>query len=93
MHLKTPNTATMKKQQFVMYVLFALSIVEAYAEFTGNKALMFYTKPLLLPMIMLYAYVVIDHRWNSALKFLLLALFFSWIGDVSLMLTPRTSFR
>ena len=89
MHLKTPNTATMKKQQFVMYVLLALSIVEAYAEFTGNKALMFYTKPLLLPMIMLYAYMVIDHRWNSALKFLLLALFFSWIGDVSLMLTPE----
>ncbi len=45
MHLKTPNRATMKKQQFVMYVLLALSIVEAYAEFTGNKALMFYTKP------------------------------------------------
>jgi len=79
----------MKKSHFILYLLICLTVVEAYAEFAGNKVLMFYTKPLLLPMIMLYAFVVINHRWNKALKFLLVALFFSWIGDVSLMLTPE----
>ncbi len=79
----------MKKQTLALYLLFILAFVESYAEFTGNRVLMFYTKPWLLPMIMVYVYLVIDSRWNSALKYLLLALFFSWIGDVSLMLTPE----
>lgn len=78
----------MKKSEVIKYLMFALAFVEFYSEFTHNRELMFFTKPLLLPMIMLYYFVSIN-SWNKTHNLILTALFLSWIGDVSLMLTPE----
>ncbi len=87
-HAETLDTLYMKKSEVIKYLTFAVALVEFYSEFTHHRELMFFTKPLLLPMIILYYFVSMG-SWNKTHKLILTALFLSWIGDVSLMLTPE----
>jgi uncharacterized membrane protein YhhN len=78
------------KKSAIKYLFFALVLVEFYAEFVVNRELIFFTKPLLMPLLAVYYIVSIGGNWNKVHKWIVAALFFSWIGDVSLMMTPET---
>jgi uncharacterized membrane protein YhhN len=78
------------KSQIVKYLFFALALIEFYAEFVVNRELIFFTKPLLMPLLALYFFFSIEGSRNKVHNWILAALFFSWIGDVSLMMTPET---
>jgi uncharacterized membrane protein YhhN len=56
----------------------------------GLENLPLFTKPLLMPLLMLYVWVSMSH--GAARNILLAALFFSFAGDVLLMLEPVNSF-
>ena len=75
----------------IRFILLVVALVELYAEFTHWRELMFFTKPLLLPLIAAYYFASLNGNWNVAHKLMLFAFLFSWFGDISLMLTPETT--
>jgi len=78
----------MKKVSLLLFAI--IGLLEFYGEFTYNSELMFFTKPLVLPMMMVY-YTISVKEWNAVHRLMMAALFFSWTGDISLMLTPNSS--
>ncbi len=82
----TQNT----KPAITRYLLVILSLIEFYAEFIHHHELMFFTKPLLLPLIAAYYFLSVKGNMKGFHKMMMLAFLFSWFGDISLMLTPET---
>lgn len=68
-------------------LFFLILAVEIYASVTSNRALVYATKPLLMPLLMLLAY-----REGIKDKLFHLALFFSFLGDVFLMFSGSNYF-
>jgi uncharacterized membrane protein YhhN len=78
------------KAKIIRSVLIVVALVEFYAEFIHHKDLVFFTKPLMLPLIAAYFFFSIQKQWNKIHTLMMFAFLFSWFGDVSLMLTPET---
>ena len=67
---------------------FALA-VEVFANLTGNLQLQYFSKPLLMPILIFY-YAVNTKRLAAAKYPVIFALAFSWLGDVLLLLDKQT---
>lgn len=78
------------KAKIIRAVLIVVALVEFYEEFVHHKELIFFTKPLMLPLIAAYFFFSIQKQWNKIHTLMMFAFLFSWFGDVSLMLTPET---
>lgn len=74
----------MKKQIWVLAFLAAL-LTDIAGIQTGNELLQWISKPLILPFLFLYFYSEINTVQSPLKKWVYLALFFSWCGDVLLM--------
>jgi uncharacterized membrane protein YhhN len=68
----------------IVYLVVAL--LEIASEVTGNQLLKFISKPLLMPVLMLFYYNNISKPVSPFHKKFLIAFFFSWLGDVFLMI-------
>ena len=68
----------------ILYLLAGIATI--YSEFEDLNMLMYISKVLLMPLLMLYFYH--HSRDVTKFKFIYLALFFCWLGDIFLML-PR----
>lgn len=55
----------------------------------GNDWLQWVSKPLILPFLILYFYSSVRTLSSSLIKWMYLALFFSWCGDVLLMFQEK----
>ncbi|MBK8659125.1 MAG: lysoplasmalogenase [Bacteroidetes bacterium] len=82
--------STLSKVRIVQIILVVCSLVEFYAEFIHQRELVFFTKPLLLPLIAAYFYYSRTKAWTALDSTMMVAFLFSWFGDISLMLTPET---
>lgn len=78
----------------ILYVFFLAVIIElvgeALAHYKSSFTLIYLVKPLLMPLLMVYYYQSIQLKKgqsNAIHRWLLGALFFSFLGDVFLMLT------
>jgi uncharacterized membrane protein YhhN len=72
---------------FFLIILLEL-IGEASVELLDNPNLVYLTKPLMMPMLALYFYYRMRPSPISRFsRFILAALFFSWLGDLLLMVT------
>jgi uncharacterized membrane protein YhhN len=67
----------------IAYII--IGAMEVLAEATGNSTLRFVTKPLLMPVLMLFYHQSTKLTFSSFDKKIMMALFFSWFGDVFLM--------
>lgn len=76
------------KTQATLYLFIILACIELYAEFIHHSEMMFLIKPTLLPLLMLYYVFSVKGDWNKTHKLMIWAIFFSWVGDVALVLTP-----
>lgn len=77
----------MKRASLITLVALAIvSVLELSAVAVDNTVLEHLTKPLLLPLLMLF--VLVEVGWNAdpSIKFLIIGQFFSFLGDVALML-------
>lgn len=74
----------MKRQDFAV-LFFLLLIIDIIGIETGNAALQYLSKPLLMPVLTLYFYFNTKQNAGPFKKWVLFALFFSWAGDVLLM--------
>lgn len=76
--------------KFVLFLLLAASAIELYGEYYQLHEVIFFTKPLLLPLLALYYIGSTDYKQSKVHTLMALAFLFSWFGDISLMLTPET---
>jgi len=71
-------------------ILFIIdAVIQIIGELAGNKLLADIAKVLLMPLLMLWAFTSVKEK--QKILFLLLGLFFSWGGDIFLMLIKRTN--
>lgn len=78
----------MKKQGFIIF-FFLLLLVNIIGGETGNALLQYISKPLLMPVLALYFLSCANAVKSDLKKWILLALFFSWAGDVLLIFQDR----
>ena len=78
----------MKKQSWL--IIFGIVLAAHIAGIvSGNLVLQQVSKPLLMPVLIGYFLVVTASQQTGLKKWVLLALFFSWAGDVLLMFQPK----
>jgi len=71
-----------KAAWIIPYIIFL--VVDLYVVYLDNETLRYFSKPLL--MLLLVAYFIFSAKVSSSLKkWMILALLFSWLGDVLLM--------
>ncbi len=75
----------------VRIVLLVVFLLEIGGEFIHHRELVFFTKPLVLPLLGLYFFLSVAGFLTNVHRFMLVAFLFSWFGDVFLMLTPETA--
>lgn len=78
----------MKKKGFIIF-FFVLLLVNITGGEIGNALLQYISKPLLMPVLMLYFLACTGKVESGLKKWVLLALFFSWAGDVLLMFQEK----
>jgi uncharacterized membrane protein YhhN len=79
-------------RKFTWIILFILVLlVDLIAVYFNNETLLFVTKPLLMPILGIYL-LAQTNSINSNLKaWIMLALFFSWAGDILLLFEEKNS--
>ncbi len=74
------------KSGFFRYAFFSISFVHLLSEFFGWSDLVFWSKPLLMPMLMLALWMDVSKtEINVSIRFAWVALFFSTAGDLFLL--------
>ncbi len=71
------------------YLYIVVGIIEVFAEATQNEILRFFSKPLLMIVLLIFYFQSVAGNWNKVHKYLAASLAFSWLGDVALMFVPR----
>jgi uncharacterized membrane protein YhhN len=74
----------MNKNFWIIVYLVALGI-DLFAVYSNNETLRYITKPLLMPLLVVYFVSTTNSLISSLKKWIILALVFSWAGDLSLM--------
>jgi uncharacterized membrane protein YhhN len=67
------------------YLYFAIGLVEVFAEATSNDMVRFFSKPLLMIVLIAFYVQAVAGKWNKVHKLIVAAFVFAWIGDVALM--------
>jgi len=72
-------------KKFWIIVYFLVLAADLFAVYNGNETLRYVTKPLLMPLLIIYFLAETNTFTSSLKKWIVLALVFSWGGDVLLM--------
>ncbi len=71
--------------RYLLWIYIAVSIANLVAKVIPSEELDQYTKPLLMPLLMIYVYKSSLGNTTARILLLFVALLFSWLGDVVLM--------
>ena len=71
--------------RYLLWIYVAVSIANVIAKVIPSEDLDQYTKPLLMPLLMIYVYKSSIGKTTARILVLCIALLFSWLGDVVLM--------
>ena len=80
----------MKKRCWIILFLIVL-LTDLFAVYTNNETLRYITKPLLMPLLIVFFIFQTKDFASSLKKWIVLALVFSWAGDVLLMFESTNS--
>lgn len=78
-------------KKFWIILYFLVLAVDLFTVYFGNETLRYVTKPLLMPLLVIYFFAETTLFSTSLKKWIVLALLFSWGGDVLLMFEPISS--
>src|SRR5579862_4570098 len=78
-------------QTFWQGLFFLAAIIDLLGEWEGNKWMQFVSKPLLMLALMGFYLSSIKGQHHTLHRLIMLALFMSWLGDISLMFAPEKS--
>ncbi len=74
-------------RRLLFLLLIVIVILELIASWTGNHTLEYFVKPLI--MVWMAVYFVLFAKKRSNLWMILMAFFFSWLGDILLMFSYK----
>jgi uncharacterized membrane protein YhhN len=78
-----------KSSWIILFIVILLT--DVFAVYTNNESLRFIIKPLLMPLLIVF-FIFQTRAFSSSLKkWVMLALIFSWAGDVMLMFESTNS--
>jgi uncharacterized membrane protein YhhN len=77
---------------FSVLCLFAILLIEIYAENAQNITLLYSTKPLLMPILLVMLFAHVKPLTTNFGRLIVAGLFFSWFGDVLLMIREMDLF-
>src|SRR5688572_6792149 len=80
----------MRKNIFI-FLFIVVFLTDLIAVYLGNETLRYVTKPLLMPLLIIYFVFAVNFFSSSLKKWIILALVFSWFGDVLLMFESANS--
>ncbi|HEU5168039.1 MAG TPA: lysoplasmalogenase [Chitinophagaceae bacterium] len=80
----------MNKNFWIIVYILVLA-ADLFAVYTGNETLRYITKPLLMPLLIIYFMAETNSFISSLKKWIVLALTFSLAGDVFLMFESKNS--
>ena len=72
-------------KRFWVIIYFIVLAIDLFAVYAGNETLRYVTKPLLMPLLIVYFVSAVKPFASSLKKWIILALALSWLGDVLLM--------
>jgi len=72
-------------KRFWIILFIVVLLADLFAVYTSNQALRYITKPLLMPVLIAFFIFQTKDLASSLKKWIILALVFSWAGDVLLM--------
>lgn len=78
------------KIKITLFLIISFSLTLFWGDATHNDVLVFLVRPFTIPLIALYFYLGVDNKWTPENRLRMLAFVFSWIGDLSLLLVPKT---
>jgi uncharacterized membrane protein YhhN len=84
------KTQMMRPSYWLLAFVIVLS-VELFGVWSNNEVLQFIFKPLLMPLLAAYFNSAVWQQKDGLRKWVLFALFFSWVGDVLLMFQQERS--
>jgi uncharacterized membrane protein YhhN len=73
------------KKIILIFLFIVLLLADLAAVYTSNETLRYITKPLLMPLLVVYFIFITRSLISSLKKWIVLALGFSWAGDILLM--------
>ena len=73
------------KKSILIFLFILLLLADLASVYTSNETLRYVTKPLLMPLLVVYFIFNARSFISSLEKWIVLALLFSWAGDVLLM--------
>ena len=73
------------------YLYFLVAITEIFAEASHNEMVRFFSKPLLMILLLAFYIKSVAGGWNRLHRFLASSMVFSWIGDVALLFVPGSA--
>ncbi|WP_462252834.1 lysoplasmalogenase [Ekhidna sp.] len=71
--------------RYILWIYAVVSIANLFAKVIPSEELDQYTKPLLMPLLLIYVYKSSIGKTTARILLLCVALLFSWLGDVVLM--------
>jgi uncharacterized membrane protein YhhN len=80
----------MNKKAWTIFYLAVLA-VDLYAVYSGNETIRYVSKSLLMPLLVVFFVAGTKNISSSSKKWMILALLFSWAGDVLLMFESSNS--
>lgn len=78
-------------KKFWIILYFLVLAAELFAVYNSNETLRYVTKPLLMPLLIIYFMAETNSYISSLRKWIVLALLFSWAGDLLLMFESLNS--
>lgn len=79
----------MIQRKFILLAYSLLGIGETLALLVNDMSVHKIIKPLLMPVLMLYYFIEVKRQGNAVSRWIVAALSFSWLGDVSLLLQDK----
>ncbi|WP_420316730.1 lysoplasmalogenase [Ekhidna sp.] len=76
----------------ILWIYIAVSAANVVAKIIPSEELDHFTKPLLMPLLILYVYKSSIGKTTARILMISVALLFSWLGDVSLMYQANETF-
>lgn len=87
--MNTVSSTDKQVNRLFLYLFLVVFSIDLLATGFGNEPMRYFSKPLLIPALGGYLFINVGLR-NGA-KWIMLALLFSWIGDVFLLFESRNS--
>lgn len=78
-------------RKFWIPVYLSVLAIDLFAIYSNNESIRYVTKPLLMPLLIIHFIFSTNNVVSSTKKWMILALVFSWLGDVLLMFESLNS--